>query len=72
MEFKFDYQAAIQQLKDMIAIDFMASLAPDEKTKKSVYEIMGVFVKNGVPVETAMKIISDFGDMFNSKEDKYL
>lgn len=70
MEFKFDYQAAMQQLKDMIAIDFMASLAPDEKTKKSVYEIMGVFVKNGVPVETAMKIISEFGDMFNSKEDK--
>ena len=70
MEFKFDYQAAMQPLKDMIAIDFMASLAPDEKTKKSVYEIMGVFVKNGVPVETAMKIISEFGDMFNSKEDK--
>ena len=70
MEFKFDYQAAMQQLKDMIAIDFMASLAPDEKTKKSVYEIMGVFVKNGVPVETAMKIISEFGDMFNSNEDK--
>ena len=70
MEFKFDYQAAIQQLKDMIAIDFMASLAHDEKTKKSVYEIMGVFVKNGVPVKTAMKIISEFGDMFNSKEDK--
>ena len=70
MEFKFDYQAAMQQLKDMVAIDFMASLAPDEKTKKSIYEIMGVFVKNGVPVETAMKIISEFGDMFNSKEDK--
>ena len=70
MEFKFDYQAAMQQLKDMVAIDFMASLAPDEKTKKSVYEIMGVFVKNGVSVETAMKIISEFGDMFNRKEDK--
>ena len=70
MEFKFDYQAAMQQLKDMVAIDFMASLAPDEKTKKSVYEIMGVFVKNGVSVATAMKIISEFGDMFNSKEDK--
>ena len=70
MEFKFDYQAAMQQLKDMIAIDFMASLAPDEKTKKSIYEIMGVFVKNGVPVVTAMKIISEFGDMFNNKEDK--
>lgn len=70
MDYKFDYQAAMQQLKDMVAIDFMASLAPDEKTKKSVYEIMGVFVKNGVSVETAMKIISEFGDMFNSKEDK--
>lgn len=70
MEFKFDYQAAMQQLKDMVAIDFMASLAPDEKTKKSIYEIMGVFVKNGVSVETAMKIISEFDDMFNNKEDK--
>lgn len=70
MEFKFDYQAAMQQLKDMVAIDFMASLAPDEKTKKSIYEVMGVFVKNGVSVEIAMKIISEFGDMFNNKEDK--
>ena len=70
MEFKFDYQAAMQQLKDMVAIDFMVSLAPDEKTKKSIYEIMGVFVKNGVPVETAMKIVSELGNMFNSKEDK--
>ena len=70
MEFKFDYQAAMQQLKDMVAIDFMASLAPDEKTKKSIYEVMGVFVKNGVSVETAVKIISEFGDMLNSKEDK--
>lgn len=70
MEFKFDSQAAMQQLKDMIAIDFMASLAPDEKTKKSIYEVIGVFVKNGVSVETAMKIISEFGDMFNNKEDK--
>ena len=70
MEFKFDYQAAIRQLKDMIAIDFMVSLAPDEKTKKSIYEIMGVFVKNGVPVETAMKIVSELGNMFNSKEDE--
>lgn len=70
MEFKFDYQAAVQQLKDMLAIDIMASFAPDEKTKKSVYEIMGVFVKNGVPAETAMKILSELGDMFSSKEDK--
>ena len=70
MEFKFDYQAAMQQLNDMIVIDFMASLAPDEKTKKSIYEIMGVFVKNGVPVETAMKIVSELGNMFNSKEDE--
>ena len=70
MEFKFDYQAAMQQLKDMVAIDFLASLAPDEKTKKSIYEVMGIFVKNGVSVETAMKIISEFGDMFNNKEDK--
>ena len=70
MEFKFDYQAAMQQLKDMVAIDFMASLAPDEKTKKSIYEVMGIFVKNGVSVETAMKIISEFGNMFNNKEDK--
>ena len=70
MEFKFDYQAAIEQLREMIAIDFMVSLAPDEKTKKSIYEIMGVFVKNGVPVETAMKIVSELGNMFNSKEDE--
>lgn len=70
MEYKFDYKAAIQQLKDMAAIDFMASLAPDEKTKKSVYELMGAFVKNGIPVETAMKIIMELNDIFSNGEEE--
>lgn len=70
MEYRFDYEAAIQQLKDMVAIDFMASLAPDEKTKKSVYELMGTFVKNGIPAETAMKIIMELTNIFSNEEEE--
>ena len=69
MDYKFDYQADIQQFKDMVMIDFMSSLAPDDETKKIIRETMAVFVKNGVPVDTAMKIVMELGNIINKKEN---
>lgn len=42
MDYKFDYQAAIQQFKDMVVIDFMTSLAQDDKTKRIIGEAMSI------------------------------
>lgn len=70
MDFKFDYNAAIQQLKDMAMIDLMTAFAPDDASKKLIRDALVIFVKNGVPADTAIKIVSELGDIFNKKENE--
>lgn len=71
MDFKFDYQAAIQQLKDMAYIDVIKALAPDEQTRTFIEKSMLVFVKYGIPADKALNIIVDLSNVLNeNKEDK--
>ena len=70
MDLKFDYNAAIQQLKDMAMIDLMTAFAPDDASKKLIRDALVIFVKNGVPADTAIKIVSELGDIFNKKENE--
>ena len=70
MDFKFDYNAAIQQVKDMAMIDLMTAFAPDDASKKLIRDALVIFVKNGVPADTAIKIVSELGDIFNKKENE--
>lgn len=71
MDFKFDYQAAIQQLKDMAYIDVMKALARDEQTRTFIEKSMLVFVKYGIPADKALNIIVDLSNVLNeNKEDK--
>lgn len=70
MDYKFDYNAAIQQFKDMVVIDFMTSLAQDDKTKRIIGEAMSIFVKNGIPADIAMKIIIELGNILNKEENE--
>ena len=70
MDFKFDYNAAIQQVKDMAMIDLMTAFAPDDASKKLIRDALVIFVKNGVPADTAIKIVSELGNIFNKKENE--
>lgn len=70
MDYKFDYQAAIQQFKDMVVIDFMTSLAQDDKTKRIIGEAMSIFVKNGIPADIAIKIVIEIGNILNKEENE--
>ena len=70
MDYKFDYSAAIQQLKDMAMIDLMTTFAPDDASKKLIRDALVIFVKNGVPADTAIKIVSELGNIFNKKENE--
>ena len=70
MDYKFDYQAAVQQFKDMVVIDFMTSLAQDDKTKRIIGDAMSIFVKNGIPADVAMKIIIELGNILNKEENE--
>ena len=70
MEFKFDYQAAIQQLKDMAYIDIIKSFAQDKQTRSLIEKSMLVFVKHGIPADKAFNIIVDLSNVLtNNKED---
>lgn len=64
--FKVDYKAMMQQLKDHVAIELLATMSPDEKSAKLIVDSMGVFVRNGVPVETALKIFKELTPIFNN------
>lgn len=70
MDYKFDYHATIQQFKDMVVIDFMTSLAQDDKTKRIIGDAMSIFVKNGIPADVAMKIIIELGNILNKEENE--
>ena len=71
MEFKFDYQAAIQQLKDMAYIDIIKSFSQDEQTRSLIEKSMLVFVKHGIHADKAFNIIVDLSNVLtNNKEDK--
>lgn len=72
MDFKFDYQAAIQQLKDMVYIDVVKALAPDEQTRAFIEKSMLVFVKYGIPADKAFSIIVDLSNVLTegNREDK--
>ena len=70
MDYKFDYQAAVQQLKDMVVIDFMTSLAQDDETKRIIGDAMSIFVKNGIPADVAMKIIIELPNSLNKEENE--
>lgn len=70
MDYKFDYHSAIQQFKDMVVIDFMTSLAQDDKTKRIIGDAMSIFVKNGIPADVAMKIIIELGNILNKEENE--
>ena len=70
MDYKFDYQAAVQQFKDMVVIDFMTSLAQDDETKRIIGDAMSIFVKNGIPADVAMKIIIELPNILNKEENE--
>ena len=70
MACKFDQYAALQQTNDMAMIDLMTAFAPDDASKKLIRDAMFIFVKNGVPADTAIKIVSELGNIFNKKENE--
>ena len=70
MDFKFNYDAAIQQIKDMATIQVIASLAPDEKTRNMLINGLDVFVKYGISAEVGLNILTDLSKVLTDKEDK--
>lgn len=54
----FDPEAMYQQIKDYAMIDLIKSMVPEDAASNCL-ALLKAFVKNGVSVETAIKILQD-------------
>lgn len=58
-EVKFDFQAAIQQIKDKAMLETLRAFAPNKHEGDKIVKAMRVFIRNGVSIETAIKIAAE-------------
>ena len=57
-----DMNQFAQQMEDYVVTKVMSELAPDKKSKKVITDSMNIFISNGVPAITAMKIMNDLAE----------
>ena len=62
MDIGVDINQFAQQMEDYLVTKVMSELAPDKESKKFVTDVTNIFVNNGVPAITAMKIMKDLAD----------
>ena len=61
-EVKFDFQAAIQQIKDEATLEILRAFAPNKHEADKIVNAMRVFIRNGVSIETAIKITVELAE----------
>lgn len=59
MDIGIDMNKFTQQIEDYVITKLLSELAPDKESKKFITDIMNIFINNGVPAITAMKIMTD-------------
>lgn len=62
MDIGIDMNQFAQQMEDYVVTKVMSELAPDKESKKLITDITNIFISNGVPAITAMKIMKDLAD----------
>ena len=65
-EVKFDFQALIQQIKDEAMLEMLRAFAPDKGEADKVAKAMRVFIRNGVSIETAIKITAELAEVLGT------
>lgn len=58
-EVKFDFHAVIQQIKDEAMLETLRAFAPNKHDGDKIVKAMRVFIRNGVDIETAIKIAEE-------------
>ena len=69
-EVKFDFQAAIQQIKDEATLEILRAFAPNKHEADKIVNAMRVFIRNGVSIETAIKISAELGEALGTNTNK--
>lgn len=69
-EVKFDFQALIQQIKDEAMLEMLRAFAPDKDEADTIVNAMRVFIRNGVSIETAIKIAEELGEVLGANTNE--
>ena len=69
-EIKFDFQAMIQQIKDEAALEILRAFAPNKHEADKIANAMRVFIRNGVSIETAIKIVAELAEALGTNTNE--
>ena len=69
-EVKFDFQAMIQQIKDEAMLEMLCAFAQDKDEADTLVNSMRVFIRNGVSIETALKIAAELGEVLGTNTNE--
>ena len=69
-EVKFDFQALIQQIKDEAMLEMLLAFAQDKDEADTLVNAMHVFIRNGVSIETAIKIAAELGEVLGTNTNE--
>ena len=69
-EVKFDFQAVIQQIKDEATLEILRAFAPNKHEADKVVNAMRVFIRNGVSIETAIKIAAELAEALGTNTNE--
>lgn len=69
-EVKFDFQAVIQQIKDEAMLETLRAFTPNKHEADKVVNAMRVFIRNGVSIETAIKIAAELAEALGTNTNE--
>lgn len=69
-EIKFDFQAAIQQIKDEAMLEMLRAFAKDKDEADTFVNAIRVFIRNGVSIETAIKIAVELWEVLGTNTNE--
>lgn len=70
MEYRIDYEALIQQLKDQAMLELLLAVTPDVQMKDMITKVIGTFTRHGVSVDNALEIMKEITEAFKTNEEE--
>lgn len=65
MDFNIDMQALVEELKNRAMLTIVAAMTPDDTLRTPMLGILEVFIRHGISVDEAMKIIVEIAKILN-------
>lgn len=70
MDVNIDMQALLEELKNRTMLTIVAAMTPDDEMRTQMLGVLEVFIRHGISVDEAMKIIVELGEILNPKTNE--